>query len=38
MAESCQGHSQIKVAQRKEMLQSDSTERLLGSLLIAPLP
>ncbi len=37
MAEPCQGHSQIKVALRKEMLQADGMERLLGSLLIASL-
>jgi hypothetical protein len=37
MAEAGQRYSQIKVSQRKEMMQSDGVERLLGSLLVAPL-
>ena len=37
MAEARQSYSQIEVAERKEMLQADGEECLLGGLLVAPL-
>jgi hypothetical protein len=38
MAESCQGDSEMEMAQRQEMLQANRQQSLLGSLLISALP